>query len=236
MPSLLNLVFPPQCLVCKTLVPKHGTLCIACWRNISFISDPMCACCGMPFEYAADKNSLCADCLTEHPPYSRARAAFTYNEHSRSLILKLKYQDDSYLAAIYGPWLAKAGAELIAASDLILPVPLHYWRFVSRRYNQSALLARALSKASGKPWLPDGLQRIRATPQQTGLTRAQREDNVRGAFRVHPKHEATLKGRSILLVDDVLTTGSTLRHCTKTLLKSGVSQVNVLTLARRGIS
>lgn len=231
--QVLNLLFPPQCLNCECRVPTHGTLCLSCWENIRFISEPMCACCGLPFEYAVDKNTLCGECLNEHPPYSRARAAFVYDEHSRSLILKLKYQDDTYLAKTYGPWLSKAGAELLAASDVIIPVPLHYWRFVARRYNQSALLANMLAKFATKPVLLDGLRRTRATEQQTGLTKSQREDNVRGAFSIHPKHATNIKGKSVLLIDDVITTGATLRHCTKALLKAGASQVNVLTLARR---
>jgi ComF family protein len=231
--QLLNLIFPPQCLNCESRVPTHGTLCLSCWEAIAFISDPMCACCGLPFEYAVDVNTLCGECLQEHPPYSRARSAFVYNEHSKRLVLKLKYQDDTYLARVYGPWLSKAGRELIAASDLIIPVPLHYWRFVSRRYNQSALLAKMLAQFVDKPLLIDGLKRTRATEQQTGLSKKQREDNVRGAFSAHPKHAAAIKGKSVLLIDDVMTTGSTLRHCTKALLKAGAAQVNVLTLARR---
>lgn len=231
--SLLNLFFPPQCLVCAALVPTHGTLCTECWNNVPFISAPMCACCGLPLEFAVDENTLCGECLREHPPYSRARAAFVYNEASRTLVMKLKYQDDTYLAPIFARWLKNAGAELIAASDLILPVPLHYWRMVSRRYNQSLLLARILSEHTGLPLLADGLTRTRRTPQQTGLTRAQREKNVKNAFAIPDKHRALIKGKSILLIDDVMTTGATLAACTKTLLKAEAGQVNVLTLARR---
>ncbi len=193
----------------------------------------MCACCGLPLEFAVDENTLCGECLREHPPYSRARAAFVYNEASRTLVMKLKYQDDTYLAPIFARWLKNAGAELIAASDLILPVPLHYWRMVSRRYNQSLLLARILSEHTGLPLLADGLTRTRRTPQQTGLTRAQREKNVKNAFAIPDKHRALIKGKSILLIDDVMTTGATLAACTKTLLKAEAGQVNVLTLARR---
>ncbi len=230
---LLNLFFPPQCLACDTLVPTHGTLCPDCWGNIPFISAPQCACCGLPLEFAVDEQTLCGDCLREHPPFSRARATFVYNEHSRTLILKLKYQDHAYLASVFGNWLKSAGAELIAASDLIIPVPLHYWRMVRRRYNQSALLAGTVAAHSSLPLLLDGLTRIRYTPQQTGLTRTQREKNVKGAFRVPERHRAAIKGKSILLIDDVMTTGATIHACTYTLLKAGASQVNVLTLARR---
>lgn len=227
---LLNLFFPAQCLACEALVPAHGTLCTSCWKEVPFISEPMCACCGLPLEFAVDENTLCGECLREHPPYSRARSAFVYNEHSRALILKLKYQDELYLAPIFARWLKKAGADLIAASDLILPVPLHWRRMVGRRYNQSLLLARALAKESSLTLLADGLTRTRHTPQQAGLTRIQRQKNVKGAFAVRDK--TLIQNRSILLIDDVMTTGATLNACTEILLKAGAAQVNVLTLAR----
>lgn len=233
MRNVLNLFFPPQCLVCEALVPTHGTLCTSCWNAVPFISAPMCACCGLPLEFAVDEHTLCGECLREHPPYSRARAAFVYNDESRALILKLKYQDDTYLAPTFGRWLKNAGAELIAASDLIIPVPLYYWRMVGRRYNQSLLLARILAAHTQLPLIADGMKRIRATAQQTGLTRPQREKNVKNAFAVPSKHRATIRGKSVLLIDDVMTTGATLSACTKTLLKADAGQVNVLTLARK---
>lgn len=228
----LDIIFPPQCLICDALVPTHGTLCLECWRGVSFISEPMCHACGLPFEYAIGEGALCGDCLKEAPPYARARAALRYDEASRKLILSLKYHDQTHLAKVYGPWLAKAGKELVLESDALVPVPLYYWRFVNRRYNQSALLAAALAKHCALPVLPDALLRTRHTPPQTGLTRAQRQDNVKGAFCVNPRHAATVKGKNILLIDDVMTTGATLEQCTKSLLKAGANKVNGLTLAR----
>jgi len=228
----LNLLFPPQCLNCDVLVPTHGTLCLPCWQKVAFITEPMCTRCGLPFDYKMGEDALCGECMREQPDYSRARSAFKYDEHSKSLILKLKYHDQLQLAPIYGAWLAKAGKELVAASDVIVPVPLHYWRFVGRRYNQSALLAQALAKASGLMLLPDGLVRTRRTPPQAGLTRTQRLNNVKGAFATNPRHTARLKGKTVLLVDDVMTTGATLNQCAKALLKAGTQSVNVLTLSR----
>lgn len=229
----LDILFPPQCLNCHALVPTHGTLCLPCWQQLRFITDPHCECCGCPFEFALGKDALCGECMRERPLYAQARAVFRYDEHSRALVTRLKYTDQTQLAAVYGTWLAKFGRELVLQSDVIIPVPLHYWRFVGRRYNQSALLSQALSKHCALPVIPDGLKRIRATKPQPGLTQKQRLDNVRGAFAVHPKHATFLKGKSILLVDDVMTTSATAGQCAKELLKGGAMQVNVLTLARK---
>lgn len=228
----LDFLFPPQCVSCNILVPVHGTLCLTCWQGIHFIADPMCECCGLPFEYAYEGQGLCGDCLRERPPFARARAAFCYDEHSKRLILSLKYHDQLHLAPTYGLWLCKAGSGLITGSDLIVPVPLHWRRFIGRRYNQSAVLAQAIGKHSGLPMLPDALRRIRPTAPQTGLSREQRKSNVRGAFEAHPKHRERLRGKTVLLIDDVMTTGATLDYCAHALLKGGAVTVNVLTLAR----
>jgi len=230
---LLDLLFPPQCLSCHAQVSTHGTLCLDCWQKIQFITDPCCSCCGYPFEYAMGEGALCGECLRERPPYAKARAVFRYDEHSRALVTRLKYADQTQLASVYGAWLAKAGKELIAMSDVIIPVPLYYWRFVGRRYNQSALLAAALSKHCGLPVVFDGLKRIRHTKPQPGLTYRQRQENVKGAFVMPLKRADRLKDKSILLIDDVMTTSATVSQCAKILLKGGVMRVNALTLAKK---
>lgn len=192
----------------------------------------MCHCCGFPFEYDIGNEALCGDCLQERPAYAHARAAFRYDGHSSRLVTRFKYSDHTQLAKVYSNWLATAGRELLAKTDIIIPVPLHYFRFVQRRYNQSALLAHALSGKTGIRHLHNALNRTRRTVSQTGLSRAQREKNVRGAFSINKRYASEIKGKYILLVDDVMTTGATLEQCAKTLLKSGAMQVNVLTLAR----
>ncbi len=229
---VLNLLFPPQCLNCDERVPTHGTLCLACWQKITFISDPMCDCCGLPFDYDIGGQALCAECIKTQRPYSRARTAFRYDENSSKLITRFKYSDQTQLAKIYGAWLTKAGKELLPGTDAIIPVPLHYFRFLTRRFNQSALLAQSISKATGIKTLPDAIKRKRYTTPQTGLSKAQRKNNVKGAFAVNKRCLPSIKGKNILLVDDVMTTGSTIEQCTKTLLKAGATRVNVLTLAR----
>jgi len=231
--TVVNFLFPPQCLICSGHVAATGTLCLACWQQVQFIADPYCECCGHPFDFVIGKGALCGECLRERPVYGRARAVFRYNEHSRALVLKLKYADQTHLAAVYGTWLANFGRELVQVSDVIIPVPMHYWRFIGRRYNQAVLLAVALKKHSGLTMLPDGLKRIRPTQPQPGLTRKQRRENVKGAFAVPKRNASAIKGKTVLLIDDVITTSATISQCAQTLLDAGALQVNVLTLAKK---
>lgn len=229
--KLLDLLFPPQCLNCKIRVPEHGTLCVSCWQQIRFISDPLCACCGVPFDYDIGNGALCAGCINKTPPYSKARAIFCYDEHSNKLITSLKYADQTQLAKVYGKWLVRA-EDIIADSDIIIPVPMHYLRFVKRRFNQSALISLYLSKNIKIKTIPDAIKRIRKTKPQAGLTRSQRDKNVKNVFIIEKKYLPIIKGKNILLIDDVMTTGATINQCTKILLKAGAKRVNVLTLAR----
>lgn len=211
----------------------NGTVCADCWGQLEFISQPCCAHCGYPFEFETQGASLCGVCIQTPPPYAKARTVLRYSPFSRSLITKLKYADQTQLALTYGKWLATHGHEVVADSDVIIPVPLHYRRFIQRRYNQSALLASALAKQCQLPMLPDGLKRIRHTQQQTRLTRSQRLQNVKNAFRFHTRHGQHLSGKRVLLIDDVMTTAATIHACCAALEKAGVKHVNVLTLARR---
>lgn len=175
---------------------------------------------------------LCGACIETRPSFSAARAVFRFDDHSKTLVHQLKFQDELYLAKTFATWMARAGAELIDRSDIIAPVPLHRKRLIARRYNQAAQLAHALSRASGLPCMLDALVKIKHTMAQSGLNRREREMNVRRAFAANPKHADALRGRSLLLVDDVMTTGATAEACVKALLQAGAGTVNVLTLAR----
>lgn len=230
--ATLDALLPPQCLKCRAAVDRQGLLCPACWREVTWLAAPLCAACGFPFEHDEGPGALCGACTRARPVFDRARAAFAYDEGSKPLVLGFKHGDRIEGAPAYGRWLARAGAELLADADLIAPVPLHRWRLLRRRYNQAALLAQALSRASGKPWLPDLLARVKATRSQGGLGRAGRAENVRAAFAVRPKRRPAAEGRRILLVDDVYTTGATATACARALLRAGAAAVDVLTLAR----
>lgn len=228
----VDTLLPPRCVVTGDPVERQGMISPQAWLALDFIADPFCAKCGLPFEFEVDPGSHCAECLDHPPSFEAARAALKYNEASRDVILSFKHADKTHIVPTFVPWLMRAGGQMIARSDVILPVPLHYWRMLARRYNQSALIAEVLGKETGHPVLLDGLRRVRATPSQGHLTIKERAKNVRRAFALNPRYAEEIKGKTVLLVDDVYTTGATAKECTKTLLKGGARAVHVLTLAR----
>jgi ComF family protein len=197
-----------------------------------FIVRPLCACCGAPFEIPVDDGSLCGACIADAPAFQHARAAMLYDDFSKRLVLGFKHGDRTHLVPTLATWMRRAADEFWHDVDCIVPVPLHRWRLYKRRFNQAAMLAHNLATTGGKTYIPDVLRRSRATPPQGRMNRKDREDNVKGAFAIHPKHKATLKDKNILLVDDVLTTGATVGACAQKLLQAGAKSVNVLTLSR----
>ena len=231
---LVDLMLPPRCLGCGNAVLDPASLCAECWAGLSFIAEPHCACCGLPFGFAdaMATTALCGGCMATKRPYGRARSVLTYDEASRGLILAFKHSDRTDAAPMFGRWLARAWAEILEEADYIVPVPLHRWRLFKRRYNQSALLAQATGRLSDVAYLPDLLLRARATPSQGEFGPLGRRRNVAGAFRVHPRHLGAVEGKRIVLVDDVHTTGATIEECAKVLKRAHVAEVDVLTLAR----
>ncbi|MDX1922548.1 MAG: ComF family protein [Alphaproteobacteria bacterium] len=231
----LNVLLPPLCVVCEEMVGESHGFCGTCWRGFTFISPPFCSCCGLPFEYegqSINDAALCGACLVDRPDFTAARAALVYNEASKSVLLPFKHQDRTDFARALARLLAHAGQALIEKADALMPVPLHFTRLFSRRYNQSALLVHQLAKLCGKPMVLHALARIRSTHSQGHLSREQRYSNVKNAFRVRPNALAQIEGRNLLLIDDVLTTGATANACVIALKKAGAANVDVLTLAR----
>lgn len=230
---VLDFVFPPLCAACRAPVAEAHHLCAGCWAKINFLSDPVCFICGFPFEFDAGTETVCAGCRQHPPVFDRARALMRYDPGSRDPLLALKRADRLDLVPAFARWLASAGRELVAPCDVIIPVPLHRWRLWHRRFNQSALIARALGRLTRKPVDCLVLVRARATPSQGDMPSAgARRRNVQGAFRVDPARRERLRGKSVLLVDDVLTTGATVEACARTLKRAGAARVFVLALAR----
>jgi ComF family protein len=228
--AALDLVLPPQCPVCGVLVGNPG-LCAACWRAMPWIERPYCERLGIPFAFESG-SQLSPAALADPPAYGRARAAARFEGPAQALVHALKYRSREELARVMGPWMARAGRELLAQSDVLVPVPLHWTRLWRRGFNQSAVLAREVSRASGVPVALDALARARRTPSQIGLTSSARRRNVAGAFRVRPERRIDIEGRAVLLVDDVVTSGATVEACTRTLLRAGAARVDVLAFAR----
>lgn len=229
---LLDLLLPPHCIACRGPADGPGRLCPTCWSEVDFIAAPMCAGCGLPLEFDLGPDALCAGCVAAPPTFDRARAVMRYGDVGRRLVVGLKFADRTHLAPALGAWLARAGADLIETADLVVPVPLHRRRLISRRFNQSALLAHCLARQTGLIVATDALRRRRSTGSQAGLTRAQRRTNVAGAFEVAGRRRPEIKGRRVLLIDDVLTTGATVDACAATLRRAGADHIDVLTLAR----
>lgn len=229
---VLDAILPPLCLGCNEIVAEPGSLCAACWQGFSFISAPHCTCCGVPFPEDLGGDALCVDCLKRPPRFRRARATLIYDGESRRLVLPFKHGDRTDMARAYGRWMAQAGAGLLAEAELVAPVPLHWRRLFTRRYNQALLLAKSLSRETGIALAPDLLRRRRWTGSQAGLKAKERRRNVRQAFEIHPRWTDALRGKSVLLVDDVLTTGATVEACAGVLQRAGARHVDVLTLAR----
>ena len=227
----LDLLLPPLCLMCDQDVGGAATLCPDCWKQIHFIAPPLCGCCGASFDIPASEGMLCGSCLTDPPSYKSARAAMLYDDASRKLVLGFKHGDRTYAARALAAWMHRAG-DFLADADALIPVPLHRWRLFRRRYNQSAILARQVGAMAAKPVWMDGLHRIRATPSQGHRKRKERQENVRGAFTVPAARREAVQGKTLVLVDDVLTTGATVEECTRVLLAAGAKQIHVLTLSR----
>lgn len=227
-----DFVLPPRCLACLAPTGSHGGLCAACWAGLPLIERPFCERLGIPFAYDHGEGMLSAEAIADPPAYGKARAAARYEGVAVDLAHRLKYGDRVDIAPLLGGLMARAGADILATADVIVPVPLHRWRLWRRRFNQSALLGLEVSRLSGVPQDPFLVARQRRTPRQVGLSRKERARNVQGAFAVPEARRPDLKGRRVVLIDDVVTTGATVEAVARTLLRAGAGNVDVLAFAR----
>jgi ComF family protein len=229
---LADVVFPRLCLGCALplLGERDGELCRRCARETDFLGGAKCARCGRPFAVPQAADHLCGECLLRQPAFDLARAAAGHDGPVATAVRGFKYNRRLSLGPGLSRLLAAVIDDLDAAGDLVVPVPLHPRRQRQRGFNQAWLLARRAARRLGLPAEGDWLRRIRFTPPQVGLVRAEREANVRGAFSLAPR--ANFAGRRVILVDDVLTTGATVDACARVLKKAGAEAVTVVTVTR----
>ncbi len=232
--TALDLLLPPACLTCDADVVLHGAFCPACFRRTGFVTEPCCVRCGVPFAFASqgDASGLCPACAIAPPAFARARAALVYDAQARDLILPFKHADRVEVAGVLARLMARAGAGLLREAEVLVPVPLHRRRLFQRRYNQAALLAFALGRLAHRPVVADALLRRRATASLGDKSASERAAEVADAFVLRAGREARVAGRSVLLIDDVLTSGATAGACARVLLAAGAARVDVLAAAR----
>jgi ComF family protein len=228
---VVDVALPRLCPACREPVGDAG-LCAGCWSRLSFISRPYCERLGIPFAFDGGPGLLSMEAIADPPAYGRARAAVRYDDVAGTLVQAFKYGDRLDLAPMMGRWMATAGRDLFDGADALVPVPLHWRRQWARRFNQSALLAEVVASATRLPVTYTALKRVKATPQQVGLSQSQRSANVQGAFRVPGEGKPEVTGRRLILVDDVLTSGATADTCARALLRAGAANVDVLVFAR----
>ncbi|BCP55112.1 amidophosphoribosyltransferase [Kaistia sp. 32K] len=228
----IDLALPPSCMACARPVATSGALCATCWGGLRLIERPFCQRLAIPFGYDIGADALSAEAIADPPPFGRLRAVAVYDAVSGPIVQALKYHDRTELARSIGAMMARAAGDLAPEADLVVPVPLHRGRLWQRRFNQSAMIAEAVARRIGKPHVPDGVDRIKATRRQVGLKANERAANVQGAFRVSAAARPSVAGRHILLVDDVYTTGATVKAVTRALLRGGAAAVDVVVFAR----
>ena len=233
MQRALSLIYPDQCLVCDTLVETSGGLCAACWRQTPFINGLVCDTCGVSLPGQADgQSTYCDDCLAVDRPWETGRAAISYRDVGRKIVLALKHGDRVDLVPSAAGWIEQAAKPILTPDTLLVPVPSHWTRLVKRRYNQAAELSRALAKRTGLDHCPDALIRTRRTAKQDGMSVDERYANLHNAITANHKRISRLDGRSVCLIDDVMTSGATLSIATGAVLDAGATQVCILVLAR----
>lgn len=225
--SIIDYALPPRCAGCGEVIVDAGTFCPPCWSRLEWLGNEGCLKCGLPL--VGTDADTCGRCLANPPMLDRIRAAVAYDELPRSIALRLKYGRKVGLARTMARYMAPL-RDALDDGALLVPVPLHRWRLWGRGFNQSVLIARAIAEDWGLPLESRMLQRIRSTRPLKGLTHRQRRNAVGGAFRVPAAND--LKGRTVVLIDDVLTTGSTAEACAKALRRAGASRVELICWAR----
>ena len=225
--KVLNVIFPKTCANCECVIPHSYDLCKTCENNIDFLYDNYCISCGSSLP---QKISICGKCIANPPTFTQLESVFVYNKYSKNMILNLKFSDNTLHIKTYAKWIYNKNPNLFNDVTTIIPVPIHKKRLRQRKYNQATLIAKALGKYCKIPLAIFALERILDTIPQYNLSSKMREKNITKAFVVKNPH--LIKDKTILLVDDIITTGITARTCADKLITSGAKEVKVVTLGR----
>jgi ComF family protein len=225
--TVLDFALPARCGGCGTIVDNVDSFCTDCWRQIEWLGTGGCRVCGLPLQ--STDAEICGACLAKPPRLERMRAAVAYGDISRAIAIRLKHARKVALARTMARYMAPLVAET-EEERILIPVPLHRGRLWKRGFNQSVIVARELSRRLNVPLSANALKRVKSTPPLKGLNMLQRRRTVSGAFRANPN--ANIRGRAVILVDDVLTTGSTADACARALKRAGAARVELVSWAR----
>lgn len=232
---IIKLIFPPKCPLCEKIVEEDETLCKDCWEKIKFIKEPFCDKCSSPLEYKASKKVICAHCIQTKPLYVKLRSAVVYNSFVSKIIFKFKFYDKIHLKKIMAKLMVEASKDIMDDIDILIPIPLHKKRLIFRKYNQSLLLAEEIAKLTNKQVIYNFIYKNKHTVPQVKLKQKDRIENIKGKFSINKEYLDKIKeykNLNFAIIDDVVTTGSTIKECIKVLNKAGIKNVYVISFAK----
>jgi ComF family protein len=229
--KIIDTIFPPRCLCCYDIINDIGTICSDCWNKIDFIGEISCIICSMPLDYEYPDN-ICNRCNITKPCFDNSACVFIYSDFSKDIIHRLKFQDNTQIAKYLSKWLARSGQDILMKTDILAPIPIHFFRLFTRKFNQSALIAKYLPLNHNLQYHHNLLIKHRYTKPQSDLNYNLRTKNICDSFKLNSKFLEIVKNKNITLIDDVMTTGATANECAKILKLAGASQVFILALAR----
>ncbi|QEK38928.1 ComF family protein [Candidatus Nesciobacter abundans] len=229
--SIVDIINPKYCYSCSNEVQEDG-LCNSCWKEITFIHNPSCIRCSNPFPHEISEFALCASCINKEFNLDKIKSAMKYDSFSKKIIMLYKNHNATYMAKFFAKILVSCGKPLLDRTDIIVTVPIHFWKMVWRGYNQTSLIAKHVSDISNKTFLKTGILKTKFTQSQSNYNQLQRQKNIKDTFEVNGIHKQEIKGKNILIIDDMITTGATMEECARILKLSGAKKIFGLTIAK----